>query len=77
MLASIFENVKHFLADLAKVYKAVLLQAADAVLQNLLERWQEQYPFAVKPWVDHWEHIIPDFKYPAPLRRVMYTTNTV
>lgn len=71
------KNVKHFLADLAKVYKAVSLHEAEAALQKLLERWQEQYPFAVKPWVEHWEHIIPAFKYPAPLRRVMYTTNTV
>jgi len=71
------KNVKHFLADLAKVYKAMSLQEAEDALQKLLERWQEQYPFAVKPWVEHWEHIIPAFKYPAPLRRVMYTTNTV
>ena len=65
------------MADLGPVYKAVSLQAAELALQNFIDKWQKQYPLAVKPWITHWENIIPAFKYPAALRRIMYTTNTI
>lgn len=71
------KNIKEFLLDLGDVYRAVSLQQAEVALQKLIARWQSQYPLAVKPWVAHWENIIPAFKYPSALRRVMYTTNTV
>lgn len=72
-----YKHVKAFLADLGPVYKAVSLQAAELALQNFIDKWQKQYPLAVKPWIAHWENIIPAFKYPAALRRIMYTTNTI
>jgi transposase-like protein len=72
-----YKHSKVFLADLGPVYKAVSLQAAELALQNFIDKWQKQYPLAVKPWITHWENIIPAFKYPAALRRIMYTTNTI
>jgi transposase-like protein len=72
-----YKNVKPFLADLGKIYKAVSIQEAEANLKKLIDIWGNKYPMAVKPWVDNWENIIPAFKYPAPLRRIMYTTNTI
>lgn len=72
-----YKHAKAFLADLGPVYKAVSLQAAELALQKFVDKWQKQYPLAVKPWITHWENIIPAFKYPAALRRIIYTTNTI
>ena len=69
--------MKDFVQDIKTVY-----QAADRVqgMENLLivqAKWAKQYPQAVQPWLDKWELLSPFFDYPAAVRKVMYTTNTV
>ena len=44
---------------------------------QLVEKWGKQYPLAVNPWVNHWDKVSTYFKYPADLRRLVYTTNAV
>lgn len=49
-------------------------------MENLLvvqEKWGSSYPKAVQPWLEKWELLSPFFEYPASIRKVMYTTNTV
>ncbi|RCR67458.1 transposase [Larkinella punicea] len=39
--------------------------------------WDSRYPQAIQCWLNKWELLPPFFDYQAPIRKVMYTTNTV
>ena len=71
------KNQKAFMADLKLVYKASTLSAAETALDELEARWGEQYPLAIQSWRNHWQHLSAYFKYPEPIRRIIYTTNAV
>ncbi len=71
------KNQKAFMADLKPVYKASTLQAAEIALDELEAKWGELYPLAIQSWRNHWQHLSAYFKYPEPIRRIIYTTNAV
>jgi putative transposase len=71
------KNQKAFMADLKPVYKAVSKEAAEAALDELESRWGTQYPIVIKSWRSKWENLSVYFKYPADIRRVIYTTNAI
>ena len=71
------KNQKAFLADLKPVYRAVSKQAAEEALDELEQRWGEQYPIVINSWRNKWENLSVYFKYPADIRRVIYTTNAI
>jgi transposase-like protein len=71
------KNQKAFMADLKPVYRATSKEAAEAALDQLEERWGEQYPIVIQSWRRKWEHLSAYFKYPEPIRKVIYTTNAV
>lgn len=71
------KDIRKFVSDLKKVYKAV---SQDEAWENLLEfeeAWGRKYPGAVKSWKDNWNDLTTYFNYPAELRRIIYTTNTI
>ncbi len=71
------KNQKAFMADLKPVYKAVSKEAAEIALDELEERWGKQYPIVIKSWRNKWHNLSVYFKYPEPIRKVIYTTNAV
>jgi putative transposase len=71
------KHQKAFMADLKPVYRAANKGAAEAALDELDERWGGQYPIVIKSWRSKWENLSYYFKYPADIRRVIYTTNAV
>ena len=71
------KNQKAFMADLKPVYKAVSKEAAETALDELENRWGAQYPIVLKSWRSKWENLSVYFKYPADIRRVIYTTNAI
>lgn len=71
------KNQKAFMADLKPVYKAVSKDAAEAALDELENRWGKQYPIVIKSWRTKWENLSVYFKYPADIRKVIYTTNAI
>jgi len=68
---------KEFMSDLKKVYKAVNRDAAEDALLELEQKWGEQYPVVIRSWHDNWERLSAYFAYAEPIRRIIYTTNTV
>ena len=68
---------KEFMADLKKVYKAPTKDAAEIALLELEEKWGEKYPLAVNSWKNNWEELSTYFEYSEPIRRIIYTTNTI
>ena len=66
-----------FVADLKQIYQAPTREAAEIKLLELGERWGETYAVAVRSWETHWDDLATMFAYPAEIRRLIYTTNTV
>ena len=71
------KNQKAFMADLKPVYKASAIDAAEDALDALEAKWGKQYPIVIQSWRNKWENLSVYFKYPEPIRRVIYTTNTI
>ena len=68
---------KEFMNDLKKVYKAPTKDNAEIALLELEEKWGNKYPLAVNSWKNNWEELSAYFEYTEPIRRIIYTTNTV
>ena len=71
------KHQKEFLKDLKLVYKAVNKELAESALDDLELKWGEHYPIVIKSWRDNWERLSSYFAYTEPIRRIIYTTNTV
>jgi transposase-like protein len=72
-----WKDRKAFVADLKKVYGAPTRAAGEEALLELGERWGKQYAVAVRSWEQNWGDLATMFDYPAEIRRLVYTTNTV
>lgn len=46
-------------------------------MEKITEKWQDQYPNAMKSWKTNWDVISPIFKFSAEVRKVIYTTNAI
>jgi putative transposase len=68
---------KAFLADLKEVYQAATRESAEAQLRQLSEKWGDKYAITIRSWQNNWEDLATFFAYPAEIRRLIYTTNSV
>jgi len=68
---------KAFMNDLKQIYQAVTRESAEANLRQLSETWSDKYAVAVRAWQNNWEELATFFDYPAEIRRLIYTTNSV
>lgn len=68
---------KEFLADLKPVYRAASLEIAETELDKLEAKWGQKYPIVVSSWRNNWKCLSTFFQFPAPIRRMIYTTNAV
>ena len=71
------KNQKAFMADLKPVYRASSKENAEAALDQLEAKWGDTYPIVIKSWRRKWHHLSAYFKYPEPIRKIIYTTNAV
>jgi len=68
---------KEFMKDLKTVYKAATEEAAVRNLELLENKWGKKYSVVISSWYNNWENLSTFFKYPADIRRIIYTTNTL
>jgi putative transposase len=68
---------KAFMVDLKEVYQATTRESAEAHLHQLGEKWSDKYAVAIRSWQNNWEDLATFFAYPAEIRRLIYTTNSV
>lgn len=66
-----------FVTDLQAIYQAATREAAETRLLELGERWGERYAIAVRSWETNWDELATMFAYPAEIRRLIYTTNSI
>ena len=71
------KNQKEFMKDLKLVYKATTKEQAEIELDKLEEKWKDKYPIVIKSWRSKWDNLSNYFKYPEPIRKVIYTTNII
>lgn len=69
------KNKKEFANDLKTIYHAPSEDAALKQLEHVTEKWEKDYPNAMKSWYKNWDVISPIFKFSADVRKVIYTTN--
>lgn len=72
-----WKDRKAFATSLKAIYQASTLEQAEASLRQLAEDWAGKYAIAVKSWENNWDELTTFFAYPAEIRRIIYTTNSV
>ena len=63
--------------DLRPIYGAASEADAAAALDAFEERWGTKYPAITKLWRTRWTEIVPFLAFPAPIRKILYTTNAI
>ena len=71
------KNQKEFVVELKKVYQAFTKEEAESELDKLEEKWGKKYPIVFDSWRNKWDNLSNYFKYPEPIRKVIYTTNII
>jgi putative transposase len=65
-------------AALKEVYRARNADAGQAALDAFDEGpWGRKYPVIAQTWRRHWVEVIPFYAFPADVRRIIYTTNSI
>jgi putative transposase len=63
-------------ADLRRIDRAATAEEAQQSLEEVTLKWNA-YPSLSQVWQRNWERITPFFRYPADIRKAIYTTNSV
>lgn len=71
------KDQKVFISELKPVYRADNESQALDELAKLKEKWDKKYPMVIGSWENNWPKLSTYFKYPADIRRLIYTTNTI
>ena len=71
------KHLKEFVVDIKTVYQAATAEQGWENRVLVENKWGNRYPQATRSWVTKWGLLCPYFDFPATVRKVMYTTNTV
>ena len=71
------KDSKAVMADVKKVYQDASKEVAEEQLNELEKKWDKKYPAVIKSWRNNWHKLSTFFKYPAAIRKLVYTTNTI
>ena len=63
--------------ELKTIYTAPTVEAAQAAFEEFATTWEDRYPAMVATWRTSWEQFTPFLKFPAPIRKLVYTTNAI
>ena len=72
-----YKDIKPFMKELKQVYQAPTEEAALEALDSLEENWGTKYPTSIASWRNNWPQLSAYFKYPAEIRKLIYTTNSI
>lgn len=72
-----WEHKKEVAGDLKPIYAAVNTDAAELALSDFDKKWGATYPMVAKSWRNVWPNVVPFFKFPADIRKAIYTTNVI
>ena len=72
-----YRDIREFCADMKLIYTAANEEAGLAALDAFEAKWGGKYSYAIKSWRSNWENLSTFFRYPAEIRRLIYTTNPI
>jgi len=72
-----FKDRKAIAADLKKIYSSPSEEVAVDELETFSAKWDARYPMISRSWKSRWAELTPFFKFPATIRKVIYTTNAI
>ena len=72
-----YKDIKAFMKDLKLVYKADTEEIALAAMDDLEATWGIKYPSSIASWRNNCPQLSTYFKYPAEIRKLIYTTNSI
>ena len=72
-----YKDLKALMADLKAVYAAPDEASALAALELFSGKWGKKYPKISQSWQSNWANLSTYFKFPAELRKLIYTTNAI
>ena len=72
-----YKDLRVFCNDLKLIYNSKDEKEGYEELQKVKEKWEDKYLSAFKTWEDNWDAICPFFQFSEPIRKIMYTTNTI
>jgi putative transposase len=72
-----YKDRKKVAADLRAIYTAADAETAELELEAFADTWDARYPMISQSWRAAWDHVVPFLAFPADVRRILYTTNTI
>jgi putative transposase len=72
-----YKDRKTIVKDLRPIYQAATEDEAAEALEAFDKIWSGRYPMIAEMWRRHWERFIPFFAFPAEIRKIVYTTNSI
>ena len=72
-----YKDLKALMADLKAVYAAPDEASALAALEFFSGKWDKKYPKISQSWQSNWANLSTYFKFPAELRKLIYSTNAI
>lgn len=73
----VWKDKRAFTQDLKNVYAAPTREAALASLNDLEQKWNSKYAYAIKSWRENWDELTVFFDFPLEIRQIIYTTNLI
>jgi putative transposase len=68
---------KLIVKDLRPIYQAATENDALEARLAFDDKWGSRYPMIGELWRNHWERFTPFFAFPAEIRKIIYTTNSI
>jgi putative transposase len=73
-----YQDRKKVAAALRPIYTAPSVEAAETELLAFADsELGQKYPAGVAVWENAWQRFIPFLAFPEPVRKVIYTTNSI
>ena len=72
-----YKDLKEFTTDLKLIYTSKNEKEGYEKLQEVKGKWEDKYVSAFKIWESNWDAVCPFFQFSEPIRKIMYTTNTI
>jgi transposase-like protein len=73
----VWKDKKAFTRDMKSIYAAPTREAALAALNDLEQKWNSKYAYAIKSWRANWDDLTVFFDFPLEIRKIIYTTNLI
>ena len=73
----VWKDYKAVAADLKFIYQSASEEEALQALEEFAQRWDGKYPQISRSWRSCWGNLNTLFRYPADIRKAIYTTNAI